>query len=528
MRFRTLVAAGLAGLGCLAAGAPANAASSSAADAPIERSADFETSVAAAIDRGVAYLRTLQEDDGSFGSFPGQPCGLTALAYHTLRTCGVPAADPACVRAWDSLRREYEQARKAGLLRTYSAGLTMLAIADHALLVAPDRAKAKQSAPKAADADRAWMNELVAYFENCQSTGGAWSYGETQPYQKAAPTTTFDHSNTQYAAQGLRAASILGCDVKTDTWRRLAAHLVREQGPDGPVVTISPPRAKGETGADVRAKARGWTYRSPGARGADDSTGSMTAGSLASLVIARNELRARTTRDATLLRECEAAVASGIAWLALHLDVTRNPFESGWRSYWLYALERAGDLSGAERMGERDWYGEGARHLVAVQEPSGRWLDHAPEVAPQCWNLLFLRRGARVLESITSGGAAEPVSFQGSQDLADRDFEDLVDLAVARWRRSQRESERVELAASAAGAGERIVVPLLVRMASPDAAKRRAAHAILSRITGVAAPWNADDPDASRADGLAVYEAWYMARKGRLRCDPVRGLLVVE
>jgi hypothetical protein len=71
-----------------------------------------------AIDRGVAYLKSLQQADGTW---PHAEIGPTSLAGLTLLECGVPANDPAVVKA----ARVARQAA-VNLTGTYSLALTIL------------------------------------------------------------------------------------------------------------------------------------------------------------------------------------------------------------------------------------------------------------------------------------------------------------------------------------------------------------------------------------------------------------------
>src|SRR5687768_10065341 len=93
----------------------------------IERKAEFVARVDAAIDRGTEWLKRTQAADGSFGDFPGYEGAVTALAYHTMRVCGVAREDRAAVNAWEAMRAAY---RKQGL-KTYAAALFLMAIAEH-------------------------------------------------------------------------------------------------------------------------------------------------------------------------------------------------------------------------------------------------------------------------------------------------------------------------------------------------------------------------------------------------------------
>jgi hypothetical protein len=89
-------------------------------------------------------------------------------------------------------------------------------------------------------------------------------------------------------------------------------------------------------------------------------------------------------------------------WLGKHFSVTRNPgvFELGniWHYYYLYGLERVGRLSAQRKIGESDWYREGAEYLVNQQDPlSHHWKSEAVGEAnthvSTAMALLFLSKG---------------------------------------------------------------------------------------------------------------------------------------
>ena len=101
-------------------------------------------------------------------------------------------------------------------------------------------------------------------------------------------------------------------------------------------------------------------------------------------------------------------LARGLAWLATHFAVDRNPFPEGRKGvhdrhfYYLWAIERAGSVLGIERFGAHAWYDEGARYLLTRQREDGAFV--APEneggeqvgreIEDTCFGVLFLRRGS--------------------------------------------------------------------------------------------------------------------------------------
>ncbi len=87
-------------------------------------------------------------------------------------------------------------------------------------------------------------------------------------------------------------------------------------------------------------------------------------------------------------------VNRGLAWLGSHFTVTENPERrQAHHYYYLYGLERAGMLTGTEKMGAREWYAEGARFLLDAQGADGRWHN----TIDTCFAILFLRRATRSL-----------------------------------------------------------------------------------------------------------------------------------
>ncbi len=87
----------------------------------------------------------------------------------------------------------------------------------------------------------------------------------------------------------------------------------------------------------------------------------------------------------------------GVDWLANHFDVRQN-FGHGqqWKYYYLYALERAGRLTGVRFFGQNDWYRIGAEELVKDQNKlSGFWRSGGQEneVIATSFALLFLAKG---------------------------------------------------------------------------------------------------------------------------------------
>lgn len=298
----------------------------------------------AAIDRGVDWLLARQLYDGSWASHQdAYPSGQTALSLYALLKSGVSARHTAVQQALAQL-----EARPAQ--RTYSLACQMFALA---ALGDPAR--------------RDWLAESAEQLVDEQHSDGGWSY----------PGEQTDLSNTQYAVLALRAAEKAGVEVPTRTWLEVVDYaLGNHEG--------------------ARTKEGGFIYHPGHGTG---YTGSMTTAGITVLASARAALGAGM--PAQKKQAADAAIESGVAWLVKHWSVARNPQKDDYHLYFLYGLERVGALLERPSLGPFDWYAEGARHLVRLQEASGAWSGSETDT---CFALLFLARAT----APTSGDARDP------------------------------------------------------------------------------------------------------------------------
>ena len=202
-----------------------------------------------------------------------------------------------------------------------------------------------------------------------------------------------DFSNTQYAALGLRAAYDAGVALPKEALTRAVQAIVAAQQAGGPPATgpaVSLPSGR---------KARGWCYDNPCKCPLHRPYGTMTAGMVSSLAIFDHLLGRDPKRN--------TAILDGLAWLQVHYTVETVPGPIEWDgitkitylSYYLYALERAGLLTGNEKIGTHPWYADGVRVLLETQKPDGSWMldDWGTETWDVCFALLFLKRATRPL-----------------------------------------------------------------------------------------------------------------------------------
>ncbi len=519
-----------------------------------KRSRAMAAAVDRAIDRGVAFLRTLQQPDGSFAVRPipmfhiegTASLGPTALALYTLRACGAPREDPDVRRGFQRLREKYASLRRQrGGLDNYGVSLTILALeAHHAAEEAPSAGDRYGKPPPAVrrmpEEDLAWMRELTAWLLAAETKRGGFSYWSP------AQGETYDHSNGQFSLLALKAARRCGIEISPDPWRRALDHLLDAQERKGPPVgRFEPAGAEGfgetlrETAKD---RARGWGYvsRAP-------STGSMTAGGVSSLVICRSELRGTSLYSEGLDRITVQAIRDGVAWLGANFTVEANPGPPGapalrelWHYYYLYGLERAGVLAGLAYMERHDWYLEGATFLLDEQRDNGSWLGQraldsspwkgaGPDAATANFldtgfALLFLKKATFRVDNgaVATEAGMERLNPDGAADLDDRDFRGLFDAVLLRFRRAPVE-ERTERLADFLKIGTRAIPLLVLRLESEEEEERAAACEVLRLTVGATRGYDPAAPAEVRAPAVAAWEEWWISRKGLLVADEGAG-----
>ncbi len=324
----------------------------------------------AAVQKGVAYLRkTKLPASRHQGPMPADDLALLALL-----TAGVPAEDPL---AAELLGRTLA----APLQRVYNVSL-------HAMVL------------QKLGGHRERLAACAQFLIDNQTADGRWPYGNpTLPLPPgAAPKQTRtgqagpNNSCTLFAAMGLRACAEAGLRIPRETLERGAQAWRNSQQPDA------------DAGFPDRA---GWCYL----REEKDHHpyGSMTAGGLGALAT----LDLLAGRDPMK----DPAAMKGLNWLTYHFTVMENfgPVEDLMAQeivsdtpapmteffYYLWALERVGGTLGLVKLGDRDWYHEGAHELLQLQKPDGHWSSGVKRCEPvwdTCYAILFLMRPTRPME----------------------------------------------------------------------------------------------------------------------------------
>jgi len=257
---------------------------------------------------------------------------------------GIPADDKV-------LKAALKKLAKGRPHQTYDIALRLLVI--EACPTFPDRMKIARKDAKA----------LLAH--RCDE--GTFQY-ERRP-------STWDLSNTQYGALGLRAAHGLGIKIPKNVWSRLAREIGDQQAPDG--------------GFCYTRKRHGW-----------DPYPSMTVAGIAVLGICKQALGDQYPRK----KQVDTQINKAWAWMQQNSKSIGSKKER-WSYYYHYGLERAAILTDVTKIGGiTDWYARGAEMFVEEQLSGGGWTstrDGFPghrlsrkrgDSVPTSFAILFLRR----------------------------------------------------------------------------------------------------------------------------------------
>ncbi len=304
-----------------------------------------------------------------------------ALILYTLVHSGIGLHD-------ETVQQLLEKVLGARFTRTYMVALTAAALA----AIDPVKHQGR-------------LAQCAQFLVDWQCDNGQWGYGDAyEPPAYGGPPPdrgqkgtvakiriskvkrlgplVGDNSNSQYAALGLKACSA-GCEIDSSTLTKAMEWWERSQQKGG-----------------------GWSYHENGVLQEKFGTyGSMTAGAVSSLIMIKQMKNSDPKVHSPVIR--------GVAWLAENFTVEKNactpPGGEDWLHYYLYALERVGDLYPTEKFGRRAWYATGAAVLLKTQRSDGTWqgTNSNQSIADTCFALLFLERVAR-RPPVMTGGKSPP------------------------------------------------------------------------------------------------------------------------
>ncbi len=302
-----------------------------------------------AVAQGVRFLKDQRSRDGSWPKH-ARIGDVTALVTLALLNAGEDPNSRLMQGSLDYIDAEMHEE----VLTTYSAGLKIMAMAT----ADPDGKRYRRDVQRAVD----WLVET-------QSRSGGWSYG-------MGGRGVGDASNSQFAILGLHEASKMGIEIDQRVWER----------------------AQGYWEASFVAGG-GFDYKPVGG----NATPSMTCAGIASwIIIDENLTNFRDLVKGDRAVCCDVTDRMGRVEKSIELLGRRfgTRGRGGAQYYYLYALERAGRLSGQRFFGPHDWYRAGAKTIVSQQNKvTGAWrgsgLGENKEVIATSMALLFLAKGKR-------------------------------------------------------------------------------------------------------------------------------------
>jgi len=319
--------------------------------------AGLDVKVEAAIGKGMKYLWSQQQGDGSWRDVrsggleiqgPDRQIALSSLITYSLLASGAEVTDPRIVKSLTWLARQRTGWNYAVSMRSQA----FLEAAKQDLRYKPQV-----------------MRDAVLLIKAAGRSRPYGSYG----YRLDRPGNT-DPSNAQYGVLGVWAAHQLQGEVPRQYWSEVMKYWLGIQERDG-----------------------GWKYR----KSDKNSTATMTSAGVATLFVCVDALlsarftQCRRTESLALLRK-------PMAWFDKHFPETLKNEGlchggHGDTYYYLFGVERVGLASGYKYFGKVDWYRLGAQWLLGQQQGNGSWNGKWGPTPATAYALLFLARGQRAV-----------------------------------------------------------------------------------------------------------------------------------
>jgi hypothetical protein len=385
-----------------------------------------------AIDKGVAYLKSVQNEDGTWSHGTGKKSrleffkvGYSALAGLTLLECGVKPNDQAIQRTADFIRASEDR-----IEMTYDLALAILFLdrLDHGKGKRPDKELIQKLALRLVAGQKAsggWtyactkltadeQEQLLSLLKKHKLTSPLKMQGvdqaklvlpnneevsdklknlavwrkDTDASNPNRDASESDNSNTQFAILALWVAKQY--DLPLD--RTLALIVKRFR------------KGQNEDGS--------WGYLADGqemVKGVKHPT--MTCAGLLGLAVGMglsNEAKLKSDKGQPRLAATkDKQVKAGLDFLAEYIGRFNKPWKkvSLIDLYYIWSIERVAVIYNLPKIGDKNWYAWGAEMLVANQSDKGKWANgQYPDSTPvidTCFALLFLKK-ANLARDLTS------------------------------------------------------------------------------------------------------------------------------
>jgi len=261
------------------------------------------------------------------------------------------------------------------------------------------------------------MKAIVEYIVDGQGkegpSAGSWDY----PHKKDGGDTSI----SQYALLGLWAATRSGIDVNPLVWDRASSWHSRISQKDSGGFSYHPlarvdrsyrnPRHT-MTAAGIGSQCISKLHLFPdgdSGRSTKKRTDGTTRGVLrpvrrdtdmrdASGQTKMDESTYSDYKPQTQFNVISGSIMKGVGWLTKNFEIA-HATPGHHTLYYLYSLERCCTLANMSRIGQRDWYAEGRKYLLDLQEAQGFWAQGggAGTLPATCFGLLFLMRSTAAI-----------------------------------------------------------------------------------------------------------------------------------
>lgn len=309
----------------------------------------------AAIDKGTAFLKSSQAQDGTWTS-PDQP-GITAIATYALLRSGVPADDPAVQKALkylETLKRPDGGIYREGTFhKNYETAISLMAFE-----AANTKGQYDEVIKKAADSLRALQWGTDGKTAKTEPAFGGAGYGRSQ-----RP----DLSNTTFFLEALKAS---GAKSDDPAMQSALVFVSRCQNLESPENTTPFAAIVNDGGFYYTPAAGGNSQAGKNPDGGLRSYASMTYAGLKSMIYAG-------------LKADDPRVKAARAWIAKFYTVSENPGLDQQGVYYYYqtfakTLSVIGDDHFTDAAGAKhDWRKDLAEKLFSLQKENGSWVNTA-------------------------------------------------------------------------------------------------------------------------------------------------------
>jgi len=267
---------------------------------------------------------------------------------------------------------------------------------------------------------RPQMQAITNYLIKHQLSNGSWDY--------LAPDGG-DTSMMQYALLGLWAAQRNGIEIPRTVIENAASWMLKSQRPSGGFIYHPNSTGKHHAGleelgiASAGISSVGITRVMLYPEVLQPQKPKVAAQGKKKFGVLETVNLDATPDESAQIKAGQSSIAKaaltgslgrGLGWLAQRFSVRSSP---RYHMYYIYTLERAASLSLTQRIGNHDWYAEGAAYLIAEQSDNGSWAAGQSGLVPStAFGVLFLVRATGKVMGLPEVGGGLLAGGRGLPD----------------------------------------------------------------------------------------------------------------